>query len=78
MQLFETGWRRSGFGDSNDERQLREKAVAALERYHGASTGEREAEPVWFERSFSFQLGPHLLRGRVDRVDRLPGRLATS
>ena len=28
--------------------------------------------PVWFERSFSFQLGPHLLRGRVDRVDRHP------
>ena len=33
---------------------------------------ERDAEPVWVERSFSFKLGPHLLRGRVDRVDRLP------
>ena len=30
------------------------------------------AEPVWFERQFSFRLGPHLLRGRVDRVDKLP------
>ena len=28
---------------------------------------------MWFERPFTFQLGPHLLRGRVDRVDRLPG-----
>jgi DNA helicase-2/ATP-dependent DNA helicase PcrA len=27
---------------------------------------------VWFERQFTFKLGPHLLRGRVDRVDRLP------
>ena len=27
---------------------------------------------MWFERSFQFRLGPHLLRGRVDRVDRLP------
>jgi DNA helicase-2/ATP-dependent DNA helicase PcrA len=26
---------------------------------------------VWFERSFSFTLGAHTLRGRVDRVDRL-------
>jgi DNA helicase-2/ATP-dependent DNA helicase PcrA len=26
---------------------------------------------VAFERSFAFKLGPHLLRGRVDRVDRL-------
>ena len=26
---------------------------------------------MWFERPFSFTLGPHHLRGRVDRVDRL-------
>jgi DNA helicase-2/ATP-dependent DNA helicase PcrA len=71
MSLFETGWRRLGFGESNEERQLHEKAVAALERYHqrfGADAGS----PVWFERNFSFRIGPHMLRGRVDRVDRLP------
>ena len=28
---------------------------------------------MWFERAFTFKLGPHLLRGRVDRVDLLPG-----
>jgi DNA helicase-2/ATP-dependent DNA helicase PcrA len=71
MMLFETGWRRSGFGDSNEERQLHEKAVAALERYHERFAGEH-GSPVWFERSFSFRIGPHLLRGRVDRVDRHP------
>jgi DNA helicase-2/ATP-dependent DNA helicase PcrA len=27
---------------------------------------------VWLERNFSFAIGPHQLRGRVDRVDRLP------
>jgi len=27
---------------------------------------------VWFERAFQFRMGEHLLRGRVDRVDRLP------
>jgi DNA helicase-2/ATP-dependent DNA helicase PcrA len=71
MSLFETGWRRLGFGVSNEERQLHEKGVAALERYHRRFAGD-EASPVWFERNFSFRIGPHLLRGRVDRVDRLP------
>ena len=33
MELFEASWRRSGFGDSDDEQQFRERAVAALERY---------------------------------------------
>jgi DNA helicase II / ATP-dependent DNA helicase PcrA len=71
MELFETAWRRNGFGDSDDERQFRERAIAALQRYEQAE-GASEAEPVWFERSFSFRMGPHLLRGRVDRVDKHP------
>ena len=71
MELFEASWRRSGFGDSDDEQQFRERAVEALERYWREDR-ESEAEPVWFERSFAFRLGPHLLRGRVDRVDRHP------
>ncbi len=70
-ELFEISWRRSGFGGSDDEQQFRERAVEALERYWRLDR-ESDAEPVWFERSFAFKLGPHLLRGRVDRVDRRP------
>jgi len=72
LGLLEAGWRRGGFGDSEEERQLRAKATQALLRYHERFRGD-DAEPVWFERAFSFSLGPHLLRGRVDRVDKLPG-----
>jgi len=68
---LDAGWRRAGFGDSEEERQLRAKAATALERYHERFQSE-ETEPVWFERPFTFRMGPHLLRGRVDRVDRLP------
>lgn len=71
LGLLEASWRRGGFGDSEEERQLRGKAAAALTRYHERFQTE-ECEPVWFERQFTFKLGPHLLRGRVDRVDRLP------
>jgi DNA helicase II / ATP-dependent DNA helicase PcrA len=70
-ELLETGWRRSGFGYSDEERQLHGKARAALERYWHRWR-EDPAEPIWFEKQFAFKLGPHLLRGRVDRVDRLP------
>jgi DNA helicase II / ATP-dependent DNA helicase PcrA len=71
LGLLDAGWRRGGFGDSEEERQLRGKAAAALTRYHERFQSE-ESQPVWFERGFTFKLGPHLLRGRVDRVDRLP------
>ncbi len=71
FDLFESSWRRGGFGHSDDELQFRERALDALGRYW-ERVRDQEGEPAWFERSFSFQLGPHLLRGRVDRVDRLP------
>lgn len=71
LGLLDAGWRRGGFGDSDQEKQLRAKAVTALHRYHERFCGE-QTEPVWFERGFQFKLGPHVLRGRVDRVDRKP------
>jgi DNA helicase-2/ATP-dependent DNA helicase PcrA len=71
IDLLDAGWRRSGFGDGEQERQLYRKARESLVRYHGRLR-EQRSEPVWFERPFSFRLGPHQVRGRVDRVDRLP------
>jgi DNA helicase II / ATP-dependent DNA helicase PcrA len=71
LDLFETCWRRGGFRDGPSERELHAKARAALERYH-ARLHSQESQPVWFERQFSLRIGPHHLRGRVDRVDRLP------
>jgi DNA helicase-2/ATP-dependent DNA helicase PcrA len=70
LDLLDSGWRRAGFGDSERELELRELGTNALTRYH-ARLHAQDSEPVWFERSFAFRLGPHHLRGRVDRVDRL-------
>ena len=70
LGLLDGAWRRGGFGGSDEERQLHGKAVAALHRYH-ERFGEEDSEPVWFEKSFTFRIGKHTLRGRVDRVDKL-------
>ena len=72
LKLFDASWRRSAFGTSEYELKLRAKALAALTLYHQRLHGQ-DSEPVWFERPFAFRLGPHHLRGRVDRVDRLAG-----
>jgi superfamily I DNA/RNA helicase/RecB family exonuclease len=72
MALFAAAWRRSGFGESDDELQFRERAIEALRRYH-ARISSSGASPRWVERKFDFRIGPHHLRGRVDRVDELPG-----
>src|SRR3954447_22227951 len=71
MALFATAWRRSIFGESDDELQFREKAIEALHRYHAREVASG-SHPRWVERKFDFRIGPHHLRGRVDRVDQLP------
>ncbi|MEA2288130.1 MAG: ATP-dependent helicase UvrD/PcrA, partial [Solirubrobacteraceae bacterium] len=71
LGLLDAGWRRGGFGSSDEAHQLRGKADSSLRRYHDRTLAE-DAEPLWFEKSFQFKLGAHTLRGRVDRVDRLP------
>ncbi|MGI9557024.1 MAG: PD-(D/E)XK nuclease family protein, partial [Solirubrobacterales bacterium] len=68
LSLFEAGWRRAGFGSSDDELQYRDRAVAALARYEERDAAA-ESRPVWLERRFDLEIGNHRLRGRVDRVD---------
>ena len=71
IDLFEAGWRRSGFGSSDDELQFRDRAREAM-RLYWERERESEGEPVWLERKFDIRIGEHQVRGRVDRVDRLP------
>jgi len=73
LRLLDIAWRRGGLGDSGEERQLREKATAALRRYEERLRTPSGATPRWFERSFNFRLGRHSIRGRVDRIDELAG-----
>jgi DNA helicase-2/ATP-dependent DNA helicase PcrA len=70
-RLFEAGWRRTGFGSSDDELQYRDRGREALRSYWERERAA-DGKPVWLERKFDFRVGEHHVRGRVDRVDRLP------
>jgi DNA helicase-2/ATP-dependent DNA helicase PcrA len=70
-RLFEAGWRRGGFGGSDDEMQYRDRGREAL-RLYWQRERDSDSEPVWLERKFDFKVADHHVRGRVDRVDRLP------
>jgi DNA helicase-2/ATP-dependent DNA helicase PcrA len=71
MAMLDEGWRRGGFGDSHDELQFLDRARDAMRAYW-RSEENSDSEPAFLERQFEFKVGPHFLRGRVDRVDRKP------
>ena len=70
LDLLDAVWRRSGLATASPSSSCsrRPATPSPLPR----APQRADAEPVWFERAFDFRLGPHHLRGRVDRVDRLP------
>src|SRR6201999_1359437 len=51
--------------------QYRDRGREAL-RLYWERERTSESEPVWMERKFDFKVADHHVRGRVDRVDRLP------
>lgn len=69
--LLDDGWRRGGFGESDDELQFLDRAREAMRNYADREL-EAEGTPEFLERQFEFRVGPSWVRGRVDRVDRLP------
>lgn len=71
MGLLEEGWRRGGFGETHDELQFLDRAREAMRAYW-QSEQRSDSEVAFLERQFEFKVGPHFLRGRVDRVDRGP------
>lgn len=71
LGLLDTAWRTGGLGADEAQLQFRGRAERALRDYH-ARLALDPGEPVWVERPFDFRIGRHALRGRVDRVDRLP------
>lgn len=71
LQLLDVCWRNGGFKEEGEDGALRQKASTALRRYH-ERLSEEPSKPVFFERGFSFKIGCHHVRGRVDRVDKLP------
>ena len=58
LALFEAGWRRNGFGSSDDELQYRDRAVAALARYRRASASVPSRGPSGWSAASHSRLAP--------------------
>ena len=75
LALLDAGWRRAGFGESERDRELFDKARDRADPLPRAAARRGAREPVWFERQFDFRLGPApSARSRRSRVGSLADR----
>jgi putative RecB family exonuclease len=74
IERFEEGWISAGYESKAQEAEFKTAGVEIVEAYHAASIERivRQIETVMIESGIRTDLGPFILAGRVDRVDRHP------
>ncbi|OIO10658.1 MAG: hypothetical protein AUJ52_03610 [Elusimicrobia bacterium CG1_02_63_36] len=70
-QAYEENWVHEGFPDPAAQMEWYRKGEEILDRFFEDDRA-REGTIEYLEREFFFPLGPHMVRGIVDRIDRRP------
>ncbi|HBL18558.1 MAG: hypothetical protein A2X36_09115 [Elusimicrobia bacterium GWA2_69_24] len=71
LDLYEESWVHAGFPTPQAQLEWHRKGETIL-RVYWKGESERRSEVRSVEREFLFPLGPHLMIGTIDRIDRRP------
>jgi DNA helicase-2/ATP-dependent DNA helicase PcrA len=69
-QLYEKHWRDEGYPDTMQQREYKKRGYEELAEFYERNRDTLQA-PLALEENFSFEVGPHVVTGRIDRVDLL-------
>jgi RecB family exonuclease len=71
LDCHDANWSHAGFSTPQEQMEWHRKGQRILELYFSQEQ-ERRSEIVAVEKDFLFPLDPHVVRGTIDRIDRLP------
>lgn len=71
LEIYDEKWISGGYPILRDQMDWHQKGLKLLNRYWEAEQARR-SKVVYVEREFLFELGPHQVRGMIDRVDLTP------
>ncbi len=71
LELYDAHFHHAGFSSGVEKVAWRRRGENMLRRYWKADS-ERRSRILYVEREFLFELGPHRVRGMVDRLDLHP------
>ncbi len=71
FDCLRSSWLSQGYPDERVEARWRAKAERALSRFHREESSRR-ARTIAVEKEFVWPLGPHTVRGKIDRIDQGP------
>ncbi len=71
IDALRAAWITEGYSDESAESRGYAKAERILTRFHGDESSRR-ARTIGIEKEFIWALGPHDVRGMIDRIDQAP------
>lgn len=71
LKYYNDYWVDNGYENRAQADQYKERGKGMLAEFHSSLGGERP-DIVFLEKKFTLPLGPYVLAGTIDRVDRLP------
>lgn len=72
LELYEEFWQGEGFKNKEERDLYKKKGVEALKKFYASYQISPPKEILFLEKKFSFRIGGDIIKGAIDRVDRLP------
>lgn len=72
LDLYEEFWQPDGYPNKTDRQLYKEKGLAALQKFWLNFSRDGYPDILFLEKKFSFKLGSDVIKGTIDRVDKLP------
>ncbi len=71
LEMYAAAWQDDWYPDKPTKESYRKKGRELLERFYAQAEQERP-DPLYLEKDFTLKVGAHSIRGKIDRIDRLP------
>jgi len=72
LDLYEEFWQPDGYPNKEDRALYKAKGLTALTKFWSELSSGNLPDVIFLEKKFSFKLGNDIIKGTIDRVDKLP------
>lgn len=72
LALYEDRWQADGYGSKEEREKYYQKGKKILKTFWTNLSAEEFPEILFLEKNFTFKIGDGIIKGAIDRVDRLP------
>jgi len=72
LAMYQEFWQPDGYASKTERDEYYQKGLTSLKKFYTDYINNPPQEIIFLEKKFSFKIGTDVIKGTIDRVDRLP------